>query len=65
MKPGHNSMNIYQERTSIIESPEHFQENYKNAQEKTLLPSTFSLAWALVMVAVGAMVKYFQKSISL
>ena len=65
MKPGHNSMNIHQERTSIIENPEDFQENYKNAQEKTLLPSTFSLAWGLVMVAVGAMVKYFQESITL
>ena len=57
-------MNMHQERTSIIENPEQFQENYKNAQEKTLLPSTFSLAWGLVMVAVGAMVKSVQEIIT-
>ena len=57
-------MNMHQERTSIIENPEQFQENYKNAQEKTLLPSTFSLAWGLVMVAVGAMVKSVQELIT-
>ena len=53
----YNSPSISQERKLIIESPEQYPENYKNAQEKTLLPSTFSLAWGLVMVVVGAMVK--------
>ena len=54
----YNSSSIPQERKLIIESPEQYPENYKNAQEKTLLPSTFSLVWGLVMVVVGAMVKW-------
>ena len=51
------SASLSQERKFIIESPKKYPENYKNAQEKTLLPSTFSLVWGLVMVVVGAMVK--------
>ena len=31
-------------------------ESRKRAQEKILLPSTFSLAWGMAMVVVGAMV---------
>ena len=45
-----------QERQLIIENSEEYQENYKHAQEKVLLPSAFSLAWGLAMVVVGAMV---------
>ena len=57
IKMAYSSASLSQEKKLIIESPEQNPENYKNAQEKTLLPSTFSLVWGLVMVVVGAMVK--------
>ena len=43
-------------KTLIGASVEEYIESRKRAQEKILLPSTFSLAWGMAMVVVGSMV---------
>ena len=43
-------------KTLIGINVQEYIENKKRAQEKILLPSTFSLPWGMAMVVVGSMV---------
>ena len=43
-------------KTLIGVNVEEYIESGKRAQEKILLPSTFSLAWGMAMIVVGSMV---------
>ena len=43
-------------KTLIGANVEEYIESRKRAQEKILLPSTFSLVWGMAMVVVGSMV---------